>query len=116
MEAMTQDKPDFPQGYGCRSCGYRSSTFKAICPQCGSKDVGLLEKAKRGKVIESVPVFFPPDNLKDLGTYVSVLVQLENGCQMFGIVLDDPQKVHAGTPVVVTKFNRETAELFFEVA
>lgn len=78
--------------------------------------MALLEEAKRGNVIESIPVFFPPENLKDLGPYVSVLVRLENGCRMFGIVLGDAGKVGPGTPVAVARFNRETAELYFDVA
>ena len=113
---MTQNHSDLPQGYGCNLCGYRSSTFKAVCPQCGSKAIVVLEGAKGGKVVEFVPVFSPPENLKNIGQYVSVLVQLDNGCQMFGIVLDDPKKIQAGTPVVVSSFNKETKELYFKIA
>ncbi len=113
---MTPHTTDLPKGYGCNLCGYRSSTFKAVCPQCGNKEIVVLEGAKGGKVIEFVPVYFPPENLKNIGQYVSVLVQLDNGVKMFGIILDDPQKIRVGTPVVVSSFNKETKELYFNIA
>lgn len=113
---MSQNKTDLPQSFGCNHCGYRSSTFKAVCPQCGKKEIVILEQAKGGRVVDFVPVFFPPENLKHLGQYMSVLVKLDNGCQIFGILLRDPNNVKIGTPVVISSFNKETKELYFDIA
>lgn len=113
---MTQNHSDLPQGYGCNLCGYRSSTFKAVCPQCGSKEIVVLEGAKGGKVVDFVPVFFSPENLKHLGQYISALVKLDNGCQIFGIVLGDPKDIQVGSTVVVSSLNSETKELYFKIA
>ena len=72
------------------------------------------EGARRGEIVDFVPVAYPPENLKNLGSYVSVLVKLENGIQVFGIVLEDPDHVQIGTPVSVSNFNDQTKELFFK--
>ena len=71
---------------------------------------------EKGEVVDFVPVAYPPENLKHLGAYVSVLVKFENGCQLFGIVLENPNNVKIGTPVVVSSFNPQTKELCFKTA
>jgi len=107
-------KSPLPRCFSCNHCGYHSSTFKAVCPKCGSAEVAVQEGVNRGKVIDFVPVSYPPENLKHLGQYVSVLVKLDNGCQIFGIVLEDPNQVKIGTPVLISRFNDQTKELFFK--
>jgi uncharacterized OB-fold protein len=74
----------------------------------------VQEGVKRGEIVDFVPVAYPPENLKQLGSYVSVLVKLDNGCQIFGIVLENPDLVKIGTPVAVSNFNQQTKELFFK--
>ncbi len=68
---------------------------------------------ERGEVVDFVPVAYPPENLKHLGAYVSVLVKLDNGCRIFGIVMEKPDLVKIGTAVAVSSFNPQTKELFF---
>ena len=104
-----------PGCFGCNTCGYQSTLFKAICPACGAAEMVELERASRGKVLEFVPVFFPPENLKDLRQYVSVFVKLDNGCQTFGIFLGDPDKIKVGTPVVLSSFDKDSKALFFDM-
>jgi uncharacterized OB-fold protein len=103
-----------PQWFNCNYCGFRSGTFKAVCPRCGREGMALKEGVARGVVADFVPIAYPPENLKQLGEYVSVLVKLDNGCQIFGIVLENRNRVKMGTPVTISSFNRETKELFFE--
>ncbi len=107
-------KPQLPRCFGCNNCGYRSGTFKAVCPKCGSAGMAVQEGTDRGKVVDFVPVSYPPENLKHLGQYISVLVRLDNGCQIFGIVLEVPNQVKIGTSVLVSSFNDQTKELFFK--
>ena len=109
-----QKKLELPQYFSCNHCGFTSGTFKALCPKCGSEGITLNEGATVGRVIDFVPIAYPPENLKQLGEYVSVLVKLDNGCQFFGIVLENKEKIEIGTPVAISGFNRETKELFFK--
>jgi uncharacterized OB-fold protein len=103
-----------PPCFSCNHCGYRSGVLKAVCPQCGSEGMVVLESVEKGEVVDFVPVAYPPENLKHLGSYVSVLVKLDNGCQIFGIVLENPDQVTIGIPVSVSNFNRQTKELIFK--
>jgi uncharacterized OB-fold protein len=109
-------KRKLPQCFGCNNCGYRSSSYKAICPACGGTEMEVLEAAGRGKIEDFVSVLYPPENLKDLGQYVSVLVKLDNGCRIFGIILEDSDNIAIGTSVVVSSFNVGNKELFFKLA
>ena len=109
-----QERLELPQYFSCNRCGFTSAAFKALCPKCGSEEMVLKEGATAGKVIDFVPIAYPPENLKQLGEYVSVLVKLDNGCQFFGIVLENRDRIGIGTPVTISGFNRETKELFFK--
>ena len=111
---MSEFEKLLPPCFTCNHCGYRSGILKAVCPQCGSEGLVVQEGGKRGEVVDFVPVAYPPENLKHLGSYVSVLVKLDNGCQIFGIVLENPDLVKIGTPVTVSSFNHQTKELFFK--
>jgi len=103
-----------PPCFRCHQCGYRSGIVKAICPQCGREGMVSEEGVKRGEVIDFVPVIYPPDNLKHLGSYVSVLVKLSNGCQIFGLVVENPELIGAGTPVAISRYNDQSKELIFK--
>ena len=74
-----------------------------------------LEGGNKGEVLEFVPVLFPPENLKGLRQYVSVLVKLDNGCRAFGIFLGDPEKIKVGASVVVSKADKDSNALFFDM-
>lgn len=114
-EEMTEsDRTELPPCFRCSNCGYSSSTFKAVCPRCGIGEMSVFEGAKVGKIVDFVTVSFPPENLKHLGTYTSVLVRLENGCQIFGIISGESKDVKIGTPVVISSYDHDTKALFFE--
>ncbi|MBI2528953.1 MAG: hypothetical protein HYY95_10085 [Candidatus Rokubacteria bacterium] len=74
------------------------------------------EAATGGHVVDFVPVLYPPENLKGLGRYVSVLVRLDNGCQVFGVFRGDPERIRVGTPVVVSQGDAAEKVPFFDVA
>jgi len=104
-----------PGCFGCNTCGYQSTMFKAVCPACGAAEMVELEGGNKGEVLEFVPVLFPPENLKGLRQYVSVLVKLDNGCRAFGIFLGDPEKIKVGASVVVSKVDKDSNALFFDM-
>jgi uncharacterized OB-fold protein len=109
------DKLQLPECFSCNKCGYRSGALKAVCPECGSEGMVMQGGIEKGEVVDFVPVAYPPENLKHLGEYVSVLVKLDNGCQLFGIVLENPDQVKIGIPVSIANFNPQTKELFFKL-
>jgi len=112
---VESERLQLPQWFNCGYCGFRSGTFKAVCPKCGREGMALKEGVTRGEVVDFVPIAYPPENLKQLGEYVSVLVKLDNGCQIFGVVLENQKSIKIGTPVAISSFNQETKELFFEI-
>ena len=113
--AQTPEQP-FPSSFRCRSCDYTSAVAKAVCPRCGSGAGMSPERVAGGHVVDFVPVLFPPENLKGLGRYVSVLVKLDTGCQAFGVFRGDPERLRVGTRMVVAHVDAEPDVPFFDVA
>jgi uncharacterized OB-fold protein len=105
-----------PYGFRCNSCKWCGSGFRVICPGCGGTNLVKVEISRVGKVVDFVPVLYPPDNLRDLGQYVSVLVQFNEGFKKFGISLGKPEDLFIGCSVVVSAFDEETKRLFVERA
>lgn len=104
---------EFPCCVSCNSCGWSGSSFRVTCPACGGTGVVNIESAGMAEIVDFVPVLYPPENLKDLGRYVSVLVKFQEGFQMFGIMMTDPELISIGTQVEVSSFEKETRKLFF---
>jgi uncharacterized OB-fold protein len=72
------------------------------------------EGGDKGNIIDFVPVLYPPENLMDLGQYVCALVRLDNGCRMFGIMLEKPENIKEGSRVVLSDFRKDDGGLFFK--
>lgn len=86
--------------YACERCSHRSAGYSPLCRRCGHGTLKRVEATPGGTVLDFVPVRYPPDNLRSLGAYVSVLVRLDDGCELFGIVRGDPGPVAIGRRVV----------------
>lgn len=110
------EKTHFPSYMICSACQWCGSSYKASCPVCGSVDLQQKETAGRGKIVDFVPVLYPPDNLKDLGQYVSVLVEFEEGFRMFGISLGKPEEFSIGDSVVISSFDKDSKRLLIDKA
>jgi uncharacterized OB-fold protein len=106
----------FPSYMSCNACQWSGSSFKASCPVCGSFDLQQKESLGHGKIVDLVPVLYPPDNLKDLGQYVSVLVEFDEGFRMFGITLMKPEELSIGDSVVISSFDEDSKRLFVDKA
>jgi uncharacterized OB-fold protein len=85
--------------YACRSCGHATAAARRVCSQCGATTIERASVTTTGKVIASANVEFPPANLKERGPYTNVLVELENGCRLWGILAGAPREVAEGEPV-----------------
>jgi len=110
-----EEKLELPQYFSCNHCGFTSGAYKAACPKCGREGMVSKEGGIMGEVVDFVPIAYPPENLKQLGEYVSVLVKLDKGCQIFGIISENRDRITIGTPVTISSFNQETKELFFKL-
>lgn len=111
---LEENKLSLPQCFRCTSCDWSGSTFKASCPSCGSGKIVQFEGSKGGKIVDFVAVLFPPENLKSIGKYVSAFVQLDNGCRIFGILLEDPQNLSIGGRVEIARYESDSKKLFFK--
>ena len=110
------NETQLPRCFGCSQCGLQLSSFGATCPRCGNMGLVEYDAPKTGRIVDFVPIFFPPQNLADLGQYVSVLVKLDNACQLFGIMLEDQENIEIGSSVVISSYDRESKKLFFKLA
>ncbi len=112
---MTETRPAMPACCRCESCGYSAAGRKPLCPRCGHAGMTSLETTPDGKILDFVPVIYPPENLKELGEYVSVLVKLENGCNVFGMMPGAPGPIGIGHGVTISKFDESRQALFFRL-
>ncbi len=113
---MSESQQNLPDCFSCGNCSYRTAGYKPLCPQCGQAKMVPMEATATGRIVDFVPVLYPPENLKHLGPYTSVLVRLDNGCNMFGIVRESPARIEIGQSVVISKFDAVSRELFFQTA
>lgn len=114
---MTEmERKHFPSYVSCNACEWSSSAFRVSCPVCGSVDLQERETSGHGKIVDFVPVLYPPDDLKDLGQYVSVFVEFDEGFRMFGISLVNPEELSIGDSVVVSSFDAASHRLLLDKA
>ena len=111
---MTGDRRSLPSCGRCEACGFTTAGSHPLCTRCGRGKMTRIETTPGGRILDFVPVTYPPENLKALGSYNSVLVKLENGCNVFGIMLKESGAPEAGQGVIVSKYDPERQELFFE--
>ena len=109
-------KVELPYCYSCSVCDWHGSSFRATCPACSSNEIVKKATVGTAKIVDIVPVRFPPENLKNLGQYASVLVKFDENFQMFGIISDAYDQIAIGDRVKVSKYNETTKELFFSIA
>ena len=101
--------------YKCNSCGNTTLAAKKVCPRCGGTEISVIESDGKGQVIDFTIVYFPPDNYKDLAPYTSVLVQLDNGCRLFGIIRGECKDIPPGSLVTVVERDETRGGIFFRL-
>jgi uncharacterized OB-fold protein len=110
------EKEVLPHYFTCDTCGWVSSSLKTGCPVCGKGNIVELQVSGSGVIIDFVPIAYAPKNLQHLGKYTSVLVKLDEGCKMFGIIEGDGAGISIGTHVTISNFNNDTKEVFFKAS
>ena len=96
----------------CGSCGAHIFYPRAICPACGSTDLGWVTASGRGTVYSTTVVRQRPERG---GDYNICLVDLEEGPRLISRVVDTPpDEVRIGQPVeaFIGELDEETVVLF----
>jgi len=93
-------------GSKCGSCGSLDFPPRAVCPRCGRKSVGKMERVKlkgRGTVVSYTVVHEAPAQYEMMKPYVLAIIEMEEGCRLTSQIIDvDPSKVKIGMPVEAT--------------
>lgn len=97
----------------CSQCGYVTQAVKKVCPNCGSAKIDRVQLEGRGEVLDFTTVYYPPDNYKDLTPYTSILVKLNNGCKVFGVIEGEAKGISIGSPVSLARHEVEKGRLIF---
>ncbi|WP_206050719.1 bifunctional MaoC family dehydratase N-terminal/OB-fold nucleic acid binding domain-containing protein [Nocardioides speluncae] len=84
----------------CNACGVLRHPPGPVCPECHAMDRGYVVATGRGRVHSSVVHHAPKIPGKRLPLTL-VLVELTEGVRMVGELLDPPETVEIGAPVVV---------------
>lgn len=101
--------------FRCKDCGNVMLSCKKVCPKCGSMAIEEATAEGKGNIVDFTTIFYPPDNYKDRAPYTSVLVQLSNGCKLFGVMEGEVKDIHSGSPVRVAKHDENTGGFIFEL-
>ena len=106
-------------GSKCKQCGYQVSPQRAICPQCHSEDVEIVEFSGKGKLVAYTVIYVPPTQMAEAGysgknPYCVGIVELEEGVRITAQILDvdvfAPQSIKIGLPLTMTTIVRGTEE------
>ena len=112
---MTPKQEMFINCFTCDDCGYTTIAQKVICAKCGGSKISGVQVAGKGKLVDFTVISFAPENYKDLAPFTSVLVQLENGCKLFGIIKGENLDIPLGSPVTMIGRDEERGAIFFEL-
>jgi len=90
-------------GSKCGSCGALDFPPRAVCPRCGRRSVGKMERLKlggRGKGVTFTIIHDAPKAFDMMKPYVLAIVELDEGLRVTSQVIDvDPAEVKIGMPV-----------------
>ena len=67
----------YPNGSTAVTVVSAAERLKRFARNVEREEMALKEGVTRGEVVDFVPIAYPPENLKQLGEYVSVLVKLD---------------------------------------
>ncbi len=90
-------------GSRCGSCGTLDFPPRSVCPQCGRKSVGKMERVKlmgKGAVVSYTVIHEAPAQYEMMKPYVLAIIELEEGCRLTSQIIDvDPAQVKIGMQV-----------------
>ena len=90
-------------GSKCGNCGVLDFPPRVVCPRCGRRSVGKMERMKlggRGKVVSYSIVHDAPRAFDMMKPYVLAIVEMDEGVRLTSTIIDcDPGEVKIGMPV-----------------
>ena len=90
-------------GSKCGSCGAIDFPPRAVCPRCGRRSIGKMERMKlggRGKIVTYTIVHDAPKAFDMMKPYVLAIVELDEGLRVTSTVIDvEPDQVKIGMRV-----------------
>ena len=93
-------------GSKCGNCGSLDFPPRTVCPRCGRKSVGKMERAKlngKGTVVSYTVVHEAPAQYEMMKPYVLAIIEMEERCRLTSQIIDvDPSTVKIGMPVEAT--------------
>ena len=92
-------------GSRCGNCGASDFPPRVVCPRCGRKSVGKMERLKligRGKVVSHTVIHDAPKDFDMMKPYVLAIVEMDEGLRVTSQIIDvEPGQVTIGMPVEV---------------
>lgn len=93
-------------GTRCGICGAKDFPPRVVCPTCGRKSIGRMQRLKlsgRGKIVTYTVVHDAPSWLEMMKPYVLAIIETDEGVRLTSQVIDiDSNDVKIGMPVEAT--------------
>lgn len=90
-------------GTRCGNCGDIDFPPRSVCPKCGRKSLGKMERLQlsgRGTVVSYTVVHDAPSGFEAIRPYSLAIIELEEGARLTSQVIDcDPAEIGIGMPV-----------------
>ncbi len=92
-------------GSKCGNCGALDFPPRSVCPRCGRRSVGKMQKFRltgKGKVVTYTVIHDAPKDFDMMKPYVLGIVELDEGVRLTSQIIDvEPGEVKIGMPVEV---------------
>ncbi len=90
-------------GTQCGNCGDIDFPPRAVCPKCGRKSIGKMQRlplAGHGTVVSYTVVHDAPKGFESVTPYILAIVELEEGARLTAQIIDcEADEVGIGMPV-----------------
>ena len=90
-------------GSRCGNCGALDFPPRTVCPRCGRKSVGKMQRIKlkgKGTVVSYTVIHDAPEQFELMKPYVLAIIEMEEGCRLTSQIIDvDAAQVKIGMPV-----------------
>jgi len=90
-------------GSKCGNCGSLDFPPRIVCPRCGRKSVGKLERVKlsgKGTIVSYTVIHDAPAQYEIMKPYVLAIIEMNEGCRLTSQIIDvDLGQVKIGMPV-----------------
>lgn len=90
-------------GTRCGNCGDVDFPPRAVCPKCGRKSIGQMERVPlggHGTVVSFSVVHESPKGFQAVRPYVLAIIELKEGARLTSQIIDcEPGEVSIGMPV-----------------